>query len=457
VRRGRQGIAGVIAAVVLAAAAGPAAAQAPGPEPGRGVPAPRPLTLVDALTTGLRDNQQLRIAGFEVAIARAQLAQARGLKAGTVTAQASYTRVPDTGPITIAFFSHGVLHTLVLPAPSPNLYDLRFVLQYPLYTGGRIESQIALAEANVRGAEAALERVKVQIIYDIRQAYYRLLLAQAGSDVADRTVALAAESLRVAKARVSAGAAARFDEVQAEVNLAAARQSQVRARTAIAQASHALAALLSLPLDTPLVLRDGFSTEPVTTPLDRLIARALEARPELAELRARQAAAQAAIALAESGAKPTVGLNGVVSYGNTGGLFAGTAAAGNWSITLAGTLNLYDGGITRERIKEAQLRLEQLKATEALQRQGIELEVRLAYLTLQSAREELAGADALVAQAREALRIATVRFEAGVGITLEVLSAQTNASQAESARAQALYAYSVALAALERAVGAPVQ
>ena len=415
--------------------------------------APRALTVTDALTIGLRDNQQLRVAAFEVAITRAQLAQARGLKAGTVTAQASYTRVPDTGPITIFFVSHGVIHTIILPAPSPNLFDLRLVLQYPLYTGGRIESQIALAEASVKGAEAALERLKLQIIHDVRQAYYRLLLAQVGAEVADRTVALAAESLRVARARVAAGAAARFDEVQADVNLATARQSQVRARTAIAQASHALAALLNLPLDTPLDLRDGFNTQPVTTPLDRLIARALETRPELAELRARQAAAQAAIALAESGAKPTVGLNAAANYGNSGGLFAGTIASGGWSVTLAATLNLFDGGITRERIKEAQLRLEQLKAAEALQRQGIELEVRLAYLPLQSAREELAGADALVTQAREALRIATVRFEAGVGITLEVLTAQTNASQAEVARAQALYAYSAALAALERAVG----
>jgi outer membrane protein TolC len=416
-------------------------------------PAPRTLTMVDALTLGLRDNQQLRVAGFEVQIARAQLAQARGLKAGTISAQGSYTRVPEAGPITIVFFSHGALHTLTLPAPSPNLYDLRLVLQYPLYTGGRIESQIALAEANVKGAEAALERLKLQILFEVRQGYYRLLLAQAGSDVADRTVSLAAESLRVAKARVAAGAAARFDEVQAEVNLATARQTQVRARTAIAQASHALAALVNLPLDTPLVLQDGFATDTLAAPLDRLIARALDARPELAELRARQAAAQAAIDLAASGAKPTVALNGVASYGNTGGLFAGTTASGNWSITLAGTLNLFDGGITRERIREAQLRLEQLKAAEAAQRQGIELEVRLAYLTLQSAREELAGADALVTQAREALRIAQVRFEAGVGITLEVLSAQTNASAAEVARAQALYAYSVALATLERAVG----
>jgi outer membrane protein TolC len=142
------------------------------------------------------------------------------------------------------------------------------------------------------------------------------------------------------------------------------------------------------------------------------------------------------------------------SYSNTGGLFAGAYATPNWSIMLAATMSLYDGGITRERIREAQLRLQQLQATELQQKQLVELEVRQAFLNLQSAAEELAGADALVAQAQEALRIANVRFQSGVGTNLEVLNAQTSASQAEASRVQALFNYNLARATLERAVGA---
>ena len=80
--------------------------------------------------------------------------------------------------------------------------------------------------------------------------------------------------------------------------------------------------------------------------------------------------------------------------------------------------------------------------------------MRQAYLNLQSAAEELAGADALITQAQEALRIANVRFQSGVGTNLEVLNAQTAASQAEASKAQALFTYSLARATLERAVGA---
>ena len=439
-----------ISAVLLAAPSlaflvtPPVLAQAPQP------PA-RDLSLAEAIVLAAQQNQQLRVAAFEVAVARSQLAQARAGGAPQVNAQASYTRTQAQGPTMVSIGGMSV----EIPAPSPNIYDVRLVLQYPLFSGGHIEAQIAFAEANLKGAEAALERVKQQVILSVRQAYYQLLLAQSGLEVADRSIAQAAENLRVARARVSAGASPRFDEVQAEVAVAQARQSQVRLRNAIAQATQGLNALINLPLNTPLRLRDALAVRPVGPTVDALIARALELRPEFAELRARQAAAQAGIALAESGAKPTVAVNAATSYGNSSALFS-TGASSAWSLTLAATLNLFDGGLTKERVQEARLRLEQLRASEAAQRQAVELEVRQAFLNLQSAAEELAGAGAVVTQAAEALRIANVRFQSGVGTNLEVLTAQTTASQADAARAESLFTYSVARATLEHAVGADV-
>ncbi|MBI2247985.1 MAG: TolC family protein [Armatimonadetes bacterium] len=434
--------------VLVIGSAVPAPAQAPAPAP----PAPRTLTLREALTIAVQQNPQLRAAAFEVQIARTQLAQAKAAAAGQLNAQASYTRTAEQPPTTVVIGSE----TVTIPAPSPNQYDLRLVFQYPLYTGGRIEAQVALAEANVKGAEATLQRQVQQVAFEVRQAYFRVLLAQAGLEVAERGIQQASENLRVARVRVAAGASPRFDEIQADVAVANARQSQVRSRNAVALAVQGLNALLGLALDTPLALREGFITDPVQTPLEQLIAAAQASRPELTELQARQAAAQAAIQLAESGAKPTVGVTTSGSYGTVGGLFT-TGASANWSVMLAATLNLYDGGITRERVREAQLRLEQTKAVEAQTRQAIELDVRQAYLNLQAAREELGGADALVTQATEAQRIAIVRFQSGVGTNLEVITAQATASQAEGSRAQALFNFSVARAALERAVGAEVR
>src|SRR2546426_43410 len=434
-------VAVILVPALLAAAAPPAVAQ------GAAQLQPSQLSLVEALRLGLEQNQQLRVAAFEVTVARAQLAQARAGAAIQGNVQASYTRTEETS-VTIPGGPTLPLY--------PNLYDARLLLQYPLYSGGRVEAQIAMAEANLKGAVATLGRITQQLVFTIRQAYYQLLLAQAGFDSANHSVAQAAENLRVARARVATGVSPKFDEVQADVALATARQVQVRARNGVAQAMQGLAGLLNLALDRTLAPADGFAVIVVETPLDLLIAQALATRPELAEVRARQAAAQAGIQLAESGGRLNLGLSGAFDYSNTNGFIPGTTLSSSWSVTLAATLSILDGGLTMERINEARQRLEQLKAAELSQRQAIELDVRQSYLNLQSAREELTGADALQAQAAEALRIANVRFAAGVGTSLEVLSAQASSSQAEVAKAQALFTYNVARAALVRAVGAEV-
>src|SRR5439155_476492 len=81
-----------------------------------------------------------------------------------------------------------------------------------------------------------------------------------------------------------------------------------------------------------------------------------------------------------------LGLSGAFDYSNTSGFGPGPQLSSTWSVALAATLNVSDGGLTKDRVDEARQRLEQLKAAEAQQRQAIELDVRQSYLNLQSAR-----------------------------------------------------------------------
>lgn len=68
----------------------------------------------------------------------------------------------------------------------------------------------------------------------------------------------------------------------------------------------------------------------------------------------------------------------------------------------------------------------------------------------------MTAATKTIESAREALRIAQVRFREGVGTNLEVIAAQAALAEAEAARVQALLAFNTARAQLERAVGGPV-
>jgi outer membrane protein TolC len=414
-------------------------------------PAPRRLSFADAATVALRDNLTLRAAAFDVAVAEVHLAQAHAARNPQVALSVSYTRAQQQPGQTLTFPNPfgptPPTITVTLAPPDPNLLVLRLSAHYPLYTGGRLEAQIALAEANLRGARAAFERTRQQVLFAVQQAYLQALLAQESLSAAQQATEQANENLRVAQARVRAGVAPPFDVLQAEVAVANAQQAVARADAQVRTARAGLNALIAAPLDTALDLTDSLEPRPVQGTLPGVIARGLRDRPELAEVQARMAAARASIELAASGGRPNVAVS--ANYDVTG---AGNLA-GLWSVTLAVTLSLHDGGITRERIREAELRLQQLKVIEAQTKQRVELEVRQAWFALEQSAAELAATQRAVDQAREASRIARVRFDAGVGISLELTSAQAAAAQAELALAQARFGQNLARVQLFLAIG----
>src|SRR5207247_2561046 len=115
---------------------------------------------------------------------------------------------------------------------------------------------------------AAASDVSVAHQHSSRQA----LLAAENGAAAQRSMAQANESLRVAQARFSAGAGARLDVLQAEVAVASAEQALVQAQTGVRNAQANLNALINLPLDTPLALTDTLTPRPVDVALADAIA-----------------------------------------------------------------------------------------------------------------------------------------------------------------------------------------
>ncbi len=423
--------------------------------PVRAQPAGRRVSFADVATAVVQNNLQLRAAAFEVAVAQAQLAQARGGQLPQVSLSGSYSRTQERSGQVLSFLNPfgptPPVITITLPSPDPNIYAARLAILYPLYTGGRVEAQVALAQASLRGAQATFERAKQQVVYSAEQTYLQGLLAAENVAAAERALDQANESLRVARARFSTGAAPQFDVLQAEVAVANAEQTMVRAQTSGASAQMNLDAALNLPQDTPLELTDTLASRPVEGTLADAVARGLRDRPDLVALQSQIAAAQASIDVAASGGRPAVGLGAGYDVNNANG--QSTSISGSWSVALSLTLSVFDGGVTQAKVREAQLRLEQLKIREAQTRQQIELDVRLAWLALQQAAGELTAATKAVEQGREAARLAAVRYEAGVGTSLEVLSAQSTLAQAELSLASARFNQNAARIQLVLATG----
>ena len=429
--------------------------------PGIAAAAP-PLALGDAVVRALQQNFQVRQGALQVLIARAQLQQAQAGVLPTLGFQGSYTGTSPSGataPLngTINIPGSGITNqpfTAQVPSNTTPPWSFKLTLSYPLYSGNALQDQIAIAQANVRVAEAAFVVTSQQTVLSVRQAYYNVQLTQGVVAAQQRAVAAAQENVRVTDARVRAGTAPRFDLLQAQVQLAQAQQALTTAKTNAVQAQQSLSALLDVPLDTTVSPATPLGLTPPTDALDVFIQQALRARPELTQVRASEDAAQAAIDLAGAGLRPNFTISGGPGIQTVD---PGANLPVVWTGTLLMTIAIFDGGLTGAKVEGARQQLAQDKVIEEQTRQSVELDVRNAYLGLQNAAEQLRSAQAALDAAREAVRISNVRYQAGVGTQLEVVTAEQNLASADVGVVQGLFSYNLALAQLDRAVGVQVK
>ena len=116
------------------------------------------------------------------------------------------------------------------------------------------------------------------------------------------------------------------------------------------------------------------------------------------------------------------------------------------------SLNLFDGGAASARASQERKNIAIAENNFANQRNQIRFEVEQYYAQLQSNLENVQTASAAVDQAREALRLARLRFQAGVGTQTDVIAAENDLTRAQGNRITAILDYNRAFANLQRAV-----
>jgi outer membrane protein TolC len=205
--------------------------------------------------------------------------------------------------------------------------------------------------------------------------------------------------------------------------------------------------------DIPLNLSGKLDAEPYQIDLSRAISTALQRRTELDSLRKAQALRFEDIVNAKAGYKPSVQVYG--GYEDRSSIFTsdlGVQVYG-WTAGVQVTWDIFDGLRTKGKVMEARALYERAGVELDDTSRRIELEVRTAYSKFIEATDVLESQKKVVEQATEALRLATARNDAGTGTQLDVLSARTALTDAETTQIAALHAYSAARARLERAVG----
>lgn len=170
-------------------------------------------TLEDALHRAYDNRPDFQSAKARVAAARYMLGASRAERYPTVQASGYYG---DEG-VHLFGNSHGV-------------FVFQGTLNFNIFDGGRIRSDVEESSAELRNSEHELENLRGQIDYDIRTAFLDIKSAEDQVQVAKSNVDLADESLTQSRDRFTAGVTNTVEVVQAQQAVADANENLISAQ-----------------------------------------------------------------------------------------------------------------------------------------------------------------------------------------------------------------------------------
>jgi len=326
----------------------------------------------------------------------------------------------------------------------------------PLYTGGRVSSDVSAAQADIMTGREGLRSVETRVLQAVITAYVDVRRDQERLRISTENVAVLQRQLDEARARFEVGEITRTDVAQAEARLAAARASYAssQAQLAISRASYAavvgqnpgdLAAEPSLAGLLPASVDEAFTA-------------AEEGNPQVRAAEYSERASAARLAAARAERRPTVSASGALGYDASNAAFVGTGGQfENYQQSVSGAVTvrvpIFTGGLINSGVRAAGERnkADQLAIEEA--RRDALRSVSQAWNSLVGARANLAANEEQVRATRIAFE--GVRQEAQVGLrtTLDVLNAEQELRNAELALVNARRDEYVASAALLGAMG----
>lgn len=410
-----------------------------------------PWTASDAVAAALRENPDAALARQRIVAAEAMIEQANAAWLPQLSVGARYT---DTNSPMMAFGS--ILNQRAFnfgldfnhPGRIDNL-NVAGTVGYNLYSGGRATAGRAAARAAARAAEEDLRAARAQLATEAIKALLNLHKAREAVGAVEAGVRAYAAAVANARLRFDAGQVLKADLLSLEVQLAQTREQLTTVRHGAALAERAFLFVLG---------RAPSSSEPVEvatedTSLAQLAVPAASAeRPELAGLRQRLAAAEKMVAVARGARRPTV--NAFASYQYDQG-WKLDRHADSWLAGVSVDLNVFDGGQTSGKIRQAEAELAQVKEMLRKAELGFALEAEQARLAYDSARERLAVSAQTVAQAEESAALSRARFEKGALLTADLIGVEGRLLEARLRRTVAAADERIALVELHRALGLP--
>ena len=407
-----------------------------------------PLGLAEAVRTVLQVSPLSEITEAGILAAEQGRKAARGDFLPKLRTKVEYTALNSVPTVEIPPLAPG-MSAQVFDAGTKSQWNVTTTLEQPLFTGLGLITRYQIAELDQFAAEVDRAKTRQELILRTHEAYYGVLLAEKGVEVAGQAVTQLESHAEVARQFFETGMIPKNDMLKSLVQLAQARRRRIVAVSQLDLARSQLRTLLRWEERRPVKLREALAYRPYARSLDECIQVGLQHHPDLLLSAVDIRKATKGITAARSGFYPHLALVGGLLHEE-----GGFATSDNiLSATLRAEWLVWEWGSNYYQVKRSESQLLQARAGHAQRSDQVRLGVHDAYIALEGWEESIEVAQTTIEQAEENYRITVEQYNENVTTSTEVLDAQFLQAQARMDYYSSLSNYNIAIARLEKAMG----
>ena len=328
------------------------------------------------------------------------------------------------------------------PGSGESYFGVSQTIEFPGKIG--LRGKIATKESEEIFSDINL--LKLDLTFQVKQAFYSLLLAQEKLKYAEQDLELAQDFLNKAELKHAAGAVAKVEVLRAHVEVSKAANAVRVAVNEVRLAKAQMNFLLARKKYDPLEIKGELKRRPVSLDLERLKQRAFSYRPEMKRIQFSREK--------ESLRKKQAYLSYLPDFNLAVSRHRLEGEKTTWDFTLSLPIPLFFWQPKKGEIAEAEALMKSLQNEAEHLSNAISLEVEEAYMNALTASNQIKlFEEQILTQAEEVYNMFLFSFQEGEIGGIELIEARRTLIEARKSYADALFNYDVTLAALEKSVG----
>jgi outer membrane protein len=402
-------------------------------------PAPRHISLEEAVQLALKHNHTVRIAGYKVEEKQDAKKVTKSAYFPTISNQSLFFHLTDTQLIQIGAGSLGTVAGTPIPEQSTTINQGGVTLVTSgtglvqpltqLFTRIKPANDAARAELNATRANA--QETENEIALRVHQIYYQILVAQLRHSAIEAKIQASRDLESERVEQVKYGSTLDEELIESRAQSLEAKQDLLTTELQMSDLTMQLDDQMGLPVTAQLVLDPAVRESPETCERQECVKVALASHPEIIAARAEVEKASAAVRLAKADYVPDISAFARYSYADHVPFLARNF--GSFGVQF--TYDLFDGGRRRAAVSESNARLAEAQEDLARVTEEVELKVQTAANKLERTREMVKVSEEILALRTESSRVMTQELQKGAALR----------SQADTAVAQELDAKTLLL------------